>query len=269
MAEIDRAKTVFFSNASHEFRTPLTLMLGPLQDLVTQDPDAAVVQAPRADLELMQRNGERLLKLVNTLLDFSRIEAGKMFAVFEPVDLAAYTAELASTFRSAMERAQLRYVVDCTPLAEPIHVDRDMWEKTVLNLISNAFKFTLEGEVSVSLRPSRDGVELCVRDTGVGIPQDQISRVFDRFHRIPGQAGRSQEGTGIGLALVQELVRLHGGAIGVESDGGGTTFRVSLPRGDSASSNRSPERRVAPCPGEPHCWRIRRRSDALARRKPV
>jgi PAS domain S-box-containing protein len=232
LAEIDRAKTIFFSNTSHEFRTPLTLMLGPLQDLLSHE-DGAVVPAPRADLEMMQRNGARLLKLVNTLLDFSRIEAGKIDAVFEPVDLAAYTAELASTFRSAMARANLDFIVDCPPQPDEIYVDRDMWEKIVLNLVSNAFKYTLAGQVIVSLRTSSDGdhVELSVGDTGVGIPQDQLPLLFDRFHRIPGQDGRSQEGTGIGLALVQELVRLHGGVIGVESGPGGSTFRVSLPRG--------------------------------------
>ncbi|MFY0573669.1 sensor histidine kinase [Cystobacter fuscus] len=145
LAEIDRAKTAFFSNASHEFRTPLTLMLGPLEDmLATAPPGADTLRIEREGLERVHRNGLRLLKLVNTLLDFSRLEAGRVRAVFEPVDLAAHTAELASTFRSAMERAGLALVVDCPPLPAPVWVDRDMWEKVVLNLLSNAFKYTFQ-----------------------------------------------------------------------------------------------------------------------------
>ena len=234
LAEIDRAKTVFFSNASHEFRTPLSLMLGPLDDMLVRAPSEPAVKVERHELELMQRNGQRLLKLVNTLLDFSRFEAGRMQGTFEPVDLSAYTAELTGVFRSAMARAGLQFRVDCPPLLEPVYVDRDMWEKIVLNLLSNAFKYTLEGEVAVSLRAANAGhsVELCVRDTGVGIPTDQLPHLFERFHRIEGQAGRTREGTGIGLALVQELVRFHGGTISVQSNvGSGTRFVVSIPKG--------------------------------------
>ena len=215
LAEIDRAKTTFFSNASHEFRTPLSLMLGPLEDMLVRHPTAATIVSERRDLELMHRNGLRLLKLVNTLLDFSRIEAGRIKAVYEPVDLAVYTAEVASTFRSAMSRAGLRFTIDCPPLAGPVYVDRDMWEKIVLNLVSNAFKFTFDGEVAVALRAAGPTVELVVRDTGVGIPEPELPRLFERFHRVEGQQGRTMEGTGIGLALVQELVKLHGGTVRV------------------------------------------------------
>jgi signal transduction histidine kinase/DNA-binding response OmpR family regulator len=239
LAELDRAKTAFFSNASHEFRTPLTLMLGPLEEMLAQPaPDigdgAPALAVDRDELALVHRNGLRLLKLVNTLLDFSRIEAGRVQAVFEPVDLAAATAELASTFRSAMERAGLGYRVACASLPQPVHVDRDMWEKIVLNLLSNAFKYTLEGEVEVTLAPSADGrgAELAVRDTGVGVPPEELPRLFERFHRVEGQRGRTQEGTGIGLALVQELTRLHGGTVRVESEvGRGSRFTVLLPFG--------------------------------------
>ncbi|MGA8552597.1 MAG: ATP-binding protein [Stellaceae bacterium] len=236
LAEIDRAKTVFFSNASHEFRTPLTLLLSPIEDLLLRCGSAPNVAAERAEIELMHRNCLRLLKLVNTLLDFSRIEAGRIEAVYEPVDLAAYTTELASTFRSAMERAGLRYRVDCAALPDPVFVARDMWEKIVLNLLSNAFKYTFEGEVTVALRPASSvgQVELSVRDTGVGIPPAELPRLFERFHRVEGQAGRTQEGTGIGLALVHELVRLHGGKITVESaPGRGSTFTVAIPSGSA------------------------------------
>ncbi len=235
LAELDRAKTTFFSNISHEFRTPLTLMLGPLQDLLRY-PDDQISQTARKELEVVHRNGLRLLKLVNTLLDFSRIEAGRIQAVYEPTDLAGFTAELAGVFRSAIERAGLRLAVDCPPLAlsDAVYVDRDLWEKIVLNLLSNAFKFTFDGEIVVSLRPAVDGtaVELVVRDTGIGIPPEELPHLFERLYRIPDTRSRSHEGTGIGLALVQELVKLHGGAIRVESAvGQGTTFAVSIPTG--------------------------------------
>ncbi len=231
LAEIDRAKIAFFSNVSHEFRTPLTLMLGPLEDILAQN---NLSQADRERLDLTHRNALRQLKLVNTLLDFSRIEAGRMEASYEPVDLAAYTMDLASMFRSAIEHAGLKLTVDCEPLPGPVYVDREMWEKIVLNLLSNAFKFTFEGEIHVSLKPDGKTVQLVVRDTGAGIPADELPHMFERFHRVRGTRSRTHEGTGIGLALVQELVHLHGGTIGVSSiENVGTTFTVSIPTGTS------------------------------------
>ena len=231
LAELDRAKTAFFSNASHEFRTPLTLMLGPLDEVLAK-PEGQVSGENRELLTIMRRNGQRLLKLVNTLLDFSRIEAGRIQAVYEPVDLAAYTTELASVFRSAIQKTGIRLVIDCAPFSEPVFVDRDMWEKIVLNLLSNAFKYTLEGEISVSLRTSNGSAVLSVRDTGTGIPEAELPNLFNRFHRVEGARGRTQEGTGIGLALVQELAKLHGGTVGVESVHGiGSTFTVTIPLG--------------------------------------
>jgi signal transduction histidine kinase len=240
LAELDRAKTTFFSNVSHEFRTPLTLMLGPAEDALS-DRENPLSPHQRQRIEVMQRNGLRLLNLVNTLLDFSRIESDRIFAVYEPTDLATFTAELASVFRSAIERANLRLVVDCPSLAEPIYVDREMWEKIVLNLLSNAFKFTFTGEITVRLhrvgdcakRSGRaDRVELAVQDTGVGIPAAEIPHLFERFHRVKGAQGRTFEGSGIGLALVQELVKLHGGTVQVSSvEGEGSCFRVSIPTG--------------------------------------
>ena len=158
--------------------------------------------------------------MVNTLLDFSRIEAGRVQAVYEPTDLAAFTAELSSVFRSAVEKAGLSLNIDCPSLPEPIYVDREMWEKIVLNLLSNAFKFTFEGEISVSLRWCGDHVEMDVKDTGTGIPPEELPHLFERFHRIKGARSRSYEGTGIGLALVSELVKLHGGSIKANSTPG-------------------------------------------------
>ncbi|WP_395015436.1 response regulator [Dongia sp.] len=234
LAEIDRAKTAFFSNVSHEFRTPLTLMLAPIEDALNDRDADALLPLHRNRLETAHRNSLRLLKLVNSLLDFSRIEAGRVEAHYEPVDLAALTAELASNFESATEKAGLALSIDCRPLPAPVHVDRDMWEKIVLNLISNAFKFTFDGEIVVTLRaaPGGESAELTIRDTGVGVPEAELPRLFERFHRVEGQQSRSFEGSGIGLALVQELVKLHGGAIRAESSvGKGTAFTVTVPFG--------------------------------------
>jgi PAS domain S-box-containing protein len=231
LAELDRAKTAFFSNVSHEFRTPLTLMLGPLEEAMAA-PD--VPRSQRDALDVAHRNSLRLLRLVNTLLDFSRIEAGRVDAVFEPVDVALLTSELASVFRSAIERAGLSLAVHCEESAASVFLDRDMWEKIVLNLLSNAFKFTFAGGITLSLSDRGDAIELAVRDTGVGIPADELPHVFERFHRVRGTEGRTHEGTGIGLALVADLVRLHGGRVDVQSVlGAGSTFVVRIPTGSA------------------------------------
>lgn len=228
LAELDLAKTTFFNNISHEFRTPLTLMLAPIEESLAQAHDAG----ERERLELLQRNALRLQKLVNTLLDYSRLEAGRIHAVYEPVDLARLTIDLTSLFRSAVEKAGLRLLVNCAPLPEPVYVDRDKWEQIILNLLSNAFKFTWAGEIEVSLRDAGSAVQLRVRDTGCGISHDQLPRLFERFHRVEGASARTQEGAGIGLAFVSELVKLHGGRVDVESVlGEGSTFIVTLPKG--------------------------------------
>lgn len=244
LAELDRAKTVFFSNVSHEFRTPLTLMLSPLEELSNRL-SGQLPPDQWEQLQLIQRNGLRLQKLVNTLLDFSQIEAGRVQASYEPTDLAAYTAELASVFRSLTEQAGVTLVIDCPPLPEPMYIDREMWEKIVLNLISNAFKFTFTGEIRVSLRVGERGIggeatllsshppiilEVC--DTGIGIPAAEMGHLFERFYRVKGVQGRTFEGSGIGLSLVQELVKLHGGTVEVSSvEGEGSCFRVLIPTG--------------------------------------
>jgi signal transduction histidine kinase len=243
LAELDRAKTAFFSNVSHEFRTPLTLMVGPLEDLLANG-NGSIPKEVTASLEVAHRNSLRLLKLVNTLLDFSRIEAGRIDANYEPTDLSAFTADLASVFRSAVEKAGLRLIVECEPLPEPIYVDRDMWEKIVLNLLSNAFKFTFDGEIAVRLCWRGDRVELAVADTGVGIAESELPLMFRRFHRVKHARARTHEGTGIGLALVQELARLHGGTVTVDSvESRGTTFTVSVRTG---KAHLAPERIAVP-----------------------
>ncbi len=232
LAELDRAKTVFFNNVSHEFRTPLTLILGPLEDVLSSKNGSKVTTKEREQLQLVHRNSLRLLKLVNTLLDFSRIEANRIEAVYEPVDLAVFTTELASVFRSTIERAGLRLIVDCPTLPEAVYVDREMWEKIVLNLLSNAFKFTFIGQISVSLHWYSEYVELEVQDTGTGIPAAELPYLFERFYRVQGSRGRTYEGSGIGLSLVQDLIRLHGGSVRVISKvNQGSSFIVLLPTG--------------------------------------
>jgi PAS domain S-box-containing protein len=247
LAELDRAKTLFFSNVSHEFRTPLTLLLAPLQNALknmdewerenlNQRPSAHPPIHPstlKPTLQLAYRNALRLLKLVNTLLDFSRIEAGRIEAVYEPTDLAQFTTDLASVFRSAIEQAGLQLIVDCPPLPEPVYVDREMWEKIVLNLLSNALKFTFEGKITVSLHPNDNNqVMLQIWDTGSGIAAEHLPHLFERFYQVRGVQARTYEGSGIGLALVNELVQLQGGAIAVTSTvGKGTCFTITLPFG--------------------------------------
>ncbi|ADB36221.1 ATP-binding protein [Spirosoma linguale] len=230
LAAIDQAKTAFFNNISHEFRTPLTLMLGPLEELLQ---DTALQESTyKQPIEATHRNALRLLKLVNNLLDFSRIEAGRVKASFRPVDLVGLTVDLASSFRSLIERAGLELSVDCEPMPAVVYADAEMWEKVVLNLLSNAFKYTLKGHIGVQLTAEADGVVLRVSDTGVGIPAAELPHMFERFHRVANAGGRTYEGSGIGLSLVHELVRLHGGTITVTSrEGEGSTFTVRLPLG--------------------------------------
>lgn len=232
LAALDEAKTIFFSNASHEFRTPLTLMLSPVQAMMERAAGASTVEVSSAELGLVERNGQRLLRLVNSLLDFSRIEAGRAAIAWQPTDLGAMTTDLASAFRSTMELAGLTYTVHAEPLSLPVWIDVDMWEKIVLNLVSNAFKYTLSGGVSVSISDRGDCAEVTVADTGVGIPASDLPLIFERFHRVEGQSGRTFEGTGIGLSLVKELTELQRGSVTVESEvGRGTVFRVRMPYG--------------------------------------
>jgi anti-anti-sigma factor len=235
LTALDRAKTAFFSSISHEFRTPLTLMLGPIDDMraATRADGPLDREHLRTELDLVRRNGLRLGKLVGMLLDFSRAQAGRMDARFEPLELAEVTREPAEAFRFAMERAGLAYTVDCPDLGEPVYVDRELWEKVVLNLLSNALKYTLTGSVTVRLRRMTDHAVLEVADTGVGVPRDELPRIFERFHRVEGTArARSAEGTGIGLALTKELLELHGGTVSADSVlGEGTTLTVHLPFG--------------------------------------
>ncbi|MBM0225232.1 ATP-binding protein [Micromonospora sp. ATA51] len=231
LAELDAAKTDFFTDISHELRTPLTLITGPVQESLADEREP-LPPAQRERLELVHRNAGRLRNLVNDMLDFARIEGGRLEAERVPTDLAALTRGIAESFGHAMTGAGLAFEVDVPPLPRTGYVDRDMWEKVVVNLLSNALKYTLEGSVRLRLEGDRDRVTLSVSDTGIGIPADQQPLLFRRFHRVRGGGGRSHEGAGIGLALVQELVRLHGGEVGVHSvEGEGSTFTARIPYG--------------------------------------
>ena len=231
LAELDRAKTAFFTNVSHELRTPLTLLLAPAEDALV-DAAQALPDRQRERTEMIVRNGQRLLKLVGALLDFSRLESQSATAVFERTELGQYTAELASMFEAAVRRAGLAFRIDCPPLPEPVYVDREMWAKIVLNLLSNALKFTFTGEIAIRVERCGAYARLSVSDTGIGVEPDEQARLFERFHRVLGARGRTHEGSGIGLALVAELAALHGGRADVQSSpGAGSTFTVEVPFG--------------------------------------
>ena len=223
---------VFFAGVSHELRTPLTLIIGPAEDSLadTEDP---LSPGQRARVELIRRHSGRLRRLVDTLLDFARLEGGRLTPDRVAVDLAALTRGIAESFAPAITRAGLRVTIDCPDIGGAVAVDVEMWEKIVLNLLSNAVKYTLAGEVTVTLRSTGDGgVELAVSDTGIGIPAAEQPLLFQRFHRTRHAGGRSQEGSGIGLALVAELAALHQARVSVDSaPGTGSTFTVTLPPG--------------------------------------
>ncbi len=241
LAELDRVKTDFFTDVSHEFRTPLTLMMGPLADALA-DAGEPLGPAQRDRVELARRSADRLLSLVNNLLTFSSLESGRSGHRPRPVDLARYTTELAGVFRAAIERAGLRLVVDCPPLPVTAAVDPLNWEKIVSNLLSNALKFTFVGEIQVRLDADAGTVRLRVSDTGIGIAADDLPQLFDRFHRVRDVRSRSHEGSGIGLALVRELARVQGGDVTVDSaPGAGATFTVTVPLVEAAPDEPLPD----------------------------
>lgn len=229
--ETDKAKTAFFNNVTHEFRTPLTLLIGPIEELIKSG-GSKFTSEDMQKLQFAYRSATRLQKLVTTLLDFARIESAKLEAYYQPTDFAKVTMDLASQFRSAIEKAGLKYTVKMEEISEPIYLNRDMWEKIVFNLLSNAFKFTHKGKIEVIIREKKKHAELRIKDTGVGIAAKDMERIFERFTRIEGTNARTNEGTGIGLTLVRELVASHGGAIKVKSTQGlGSEFIVSIPKG--------------------------------------
>jgi adenylate cyclase len=235
LRDLDIAKSRFFSNISHEFRTPLTLILGPLeQEIIAQGPDTASGRR----LATAARNGQRLLRLINQLLDIAKLEAGAMPLSLTSVDVAALAVSTAAAFEVLAARRGIALNTVVPDSGALCRADAEQLEKVLLNLLSNAFKFTKTGTITVTVKKGAAGLEIQVADTGIGIPAAELEHVFDRFHQVDGAQSREQEGTGIGLALVKELVELHGGRVSVESTKGvGTTFTVRLP---AVAENREP-----------------------------
>lgn len=228
IAAIDRAKSALFSEASHELRTPLALILGHLSELL--DERTRLPQPTRERLRVAHRSALRMLKLVDGLLDFSRIEAGASIGALRPTDVARLTAEVAAMFRSAADRAGLELIVDCCAQPEPMWIDRDAWERIVSHLISNALKFTPRGEIRVRTRTHRGHMCLVVEDTGIGIAPEELDQIFSRFYRSPDPRARTHEGSGIGLALVRQLAAVQGGSVEAQSrPNQGTRMIVRVP----------------------------------------
>ncbi|HLT71860.1 MAG TPA: ATP-binding protein, partial [Cyclobacteriaceae bacterium] len=224
--ELERLRSRFFTNISHEFRTPLTLLINPLEDRIRMAADPV----NKRELEVMLRNARRLLNLVNQLLDLSRLEAGTMKLVTVHDNLNAFVGIISASFMSIAQSRHINFEYIAESEIDA-WFDPDKMEKIVTNLLSNAFKFTDDGGL-VSLKISRQGesVKIVVSDSGIGIPPDEIDRVFDRFYRVDHRDNREYEGSGIGLSLVKELVELHGGSISVTSEfGKGTCFSVLIP----------------------------------------
>ncbi|MFW6264211.1 MAG: response regulator [Cyanobacteriota bacterium] len=227
LLELDRQKTEFFQNVSHEFRTPLTLMIGPLESAINQKEDLPYEQAAIA-----LRNSRRLLRLVNQLLDLQRLDAGRMQANFRPCNMVEFVEQIVESFRPYCDKKGLTLKTKLTPCPS-IYLDVEKFDKVLYNLLSNAMKFTGEnGKITVNLDPAGDHVRLQVQDTGIGISPSQIPHLFDRFRQAEGSVSRSYEGSGLGLALVKELVEMHGGQISVDSVyQEGTTFSIWLQTG--------------------------------------
>ncbi|HEY9907504.1 MAG TPA: GAF domain-containing protein, partial [Thermosynechococcaceae cyanobacterium] len=226
---LDRQKTEFFQNISHEFRTPLTLTIGPLESAVAQNQGLSYEQA-----EIALRNSRRLLRLVNQLLDLQRLDAGRMQPSFRPCDLSEFVSQTVDSFRPYCDKKGINLVTHLAACA-PVYLDLERFDKVLYNLLSNAMKFTPSGgSITVTLQPAGDHCLLKVIDTGIGIRPDQIPHLFDRFRQAEGSANRSYEGSGLGLALVKELVELHHGQVTVDSlYGSGTTFTVWLQSGSA------------------------------------
>ena len=225
LAALDAAKTAFLSNVSHEFRTPLTLLLAPLEDVL----DGRAAKIEREDAEVMHLSAHRLLRMVNALLDVARMEADGLTPSPETIDLVQTTRDLLQPFEAAAARAGLGFETDLDPELGLVLVDPELWEKIVLNLVANAIKFTTHGSVGVVLGLRGEHIVLRVTDTGTGIPESDVDKVFDRFHRVQQGGDRNVGGTGIGLTLVAEAARAMGGTATVQSAPGvGSCFEVVL-----------------------------------------
>lgn len=230
LKQLDETKTRFFSNITHEFRTPLTLIIGPTEQLL-KDPN----QKNRRKLYGVLKNAKQLLGLINQLLDLSKLESGGMKLAFFRGDIVAYTKELVDRLRPMANNNQQRLALISNQQEWETYFDKEKWDKIIYNLVSNAIKFTpREGAIQISLLKAKKGdtelIRLEVKDSGIGIKDSQIGQVFNRFYQTDGSSTREQEGTGIGLSLVKELVELQNGEISVISKvGKGTSFRLEIP----------------------------------------
>lgn len=227
--EVDEIKSRFFANISHEFRTPLTLILGPVRQIIERTKETKT----KEDLNIVQRNAIRLLGLVNQLLDISKIESGNMKLQTNPINIIPYLKALVLSFTSYAERKRisLKFISDLNELT--VYIDKDKFEKIINNVLSNAFKFTPDGgSIEVNAINDTKNLNIIITDTGVGIPKGKLQKIFNRFYQVDGSHTREQEGTGIGLSLTKELIELHKGKIEVESEEGkGSTFTVIIPLG--------------------------------------
>jgi len=237
LKSLDRAKSRFFANISHEFRTPLLLILGPLEDL-KEGLHGDVNEEAQAQVELAARNSQRLLHLVNQLLDVSRLETGRLTLQAQPVDAVAFVSQIAHRFDAMAKRRRIDFHLALPDEPRYAYIDPDQFEKVLVNLLGNAFKFSpVESSVTLSVTtqddPQGDGhLVVALQDTGPGIAAAHLPHLFERFYQVDASSMRRQPGTGIGLALVKELITLHHGTIDVTSkEGIGSTFTVRLPLG--------------------------------------
>lgn len=225
----------YFANISHEFRTPLTLILGPVKEME----EGRFIGDPKTVYSMIRRHGEQLLHLVNQLLDLSKLEAGKMKLQAERTDLVSFLKLVAASYYSLADSRKIHFSLDLDLAEEAklLYVDPDKLEQVLHNLLSNAFKFTGEGgeiilRAATSVKEERQYVQIDVQDTGQGIAPDQLTNIFDRFSQVGSLHNHKREGTGIGLALVRELTELHKGTVTVTStEGDGSCFTVLLPVG--------------------------------------
>lgn len=260
LREMDRIKTRFFSNISHEFRTPLTLNIGPLENALT-GVYGSLSETLRKQLEIMLRNSRRLLRLINQLLDLSKLESGRMELRVQPGNVVDFIEGIMLSFTAFTEKRDIELRFETEKEETTLYFDHQNLEKVFFNLLSNAVKFTPDGgriEVRIEEGPAEIGEIVCeavritVRDSGPGIPEGELPHIFDRFHQVDGAVHRIQEGTGIGLSLVKELVELHGGVIEVESEpGAGAVFTVTLPKGTAHFKNARVFEEAAPADGHP------------------
>ena len=234
LKSLDELKTQFFANVNHELRTPLTLMLAPMKAAL-EGRMGRLTPALKDTVETMQRNGYKLLKLINNLLDLNKLEEGKMRLKLRAVNLAELIPPLLSSAKPMADQRQIRLYFQHPPHPVELTLDPDQFEKVVFNLLSNALKFTNKGgKITIYLEDKDQSVTMSVEDTGIGIPANMLETIFDRFSQVDGSKSRAQEGTGIGLALAREIVLVHKGTIHAESElGKGSRFIVELRKGEA------------------------------------